>query len=1548
WLGKPSQMGRPSSSPPLVHFSAPAPALEKPTLGQLSVSDIKENSARLSWDIPTGTFDSFLIQYKDAEGKPKSLPVDGGSQEVTIYDLAPSRKYKFSLYGLVGRKRHGPVSTEMVTGERFPAPEKKPEREVTAPPGLGELSASDITSSSVRLSWSVPSGRFDSFLVQYKDAEGRPQVLPMEGDSREVTIPSLAPSRKYRFNLYGISGRKRLGPATADVTTASRDEEPVPEPEPEPVLGDLLVSDATSNSVRLTWSVPTGSFDSFFLQYKDPEGNDQALTVDQHSHEAIVPNLVPSQRYRFFLYGISGPQRLGPVSADATTAPLPTTPAPQPSLGELSVSDVTTDSVRLSWTVPTGSFDSFLVQYKDAEGKPQALPVDGGSREVTISSLVPSRRYKFNLYGVSGRKRLGPVSTDTVTGQWTNSPTQYKLDSYDPSIAPSLGELSASDATSNSVRLSWTVPTGNFDSFLIQYKDAEGKPQAIPVEGAFRETIVPNLVPSRRYKFNLYGLTGRKRLGPISTDATTASSQEHPTPPSLGELSASDATSDSIRLSWTVPTGNFDSFLIQYKDAEGKPQAIPVEGPFRETIVPNLVPSRRYKFNLYGLTGRKRHGPISTDATTAAVGTPPGATTEKVTVVQLSLDQLSVSDITSNSARLSWIVPTGNFDSFLVEYEDADGRPQALPVDGASRTLTVPNLEPSHRYTFNLYGLYRGKRYAAVGTPPKATTEKVTVVQLSLDQLSVSDITSDSARLSWTVPTGNFDSFLVEYEDADGRPLALPVDGASRTLTVPNLEPSHRYTFNLYGLYRGKRYGPLPVEAVTGMPPKATTEKVTVVQLNLDQLSVSDITSDSARLSWTVPTGNFDSFLVEYEDADGRPQALPVDGASRTLTVPNLEPSHRYTFNLYGLYRGKRYVVDWAVVFPLPPPRTYQLSVSDITSDSARLSWTVPTGNFDSFLVEYEDADGRPQALPVDGASRTLTVPNLEPSHRYTFNLYGLYRGKRYGPLPVEAVTALAVTLPPQPTLGELTAVDVSSDSLRLSWTVPTGNFDSFLVQYKDAEGRPQALPVDGGSREVTISSLLPSRRYKFNLYGISGRKRIGPISTSAVTEKESPTPALKLGELTAGNAMPNSLDVSWTVEAGDFDSFIIQYQDAQGKPQVLPVDGRLRSLHLHDLAPSHRYQINLYGVLGRKRLGPISTEAETAPLPTTPAPQPSLGELSVSDVTTDSVRLSWTVPTGSFDSFLVQYKDAEGKPQALPVDGGSREVTVSSLVPSRRYKFNLYGLSGRKRLGPVSTDTVTGQQGESQTSPDRPSLGELSASDATTDSIRLSWTVPTGSFDSFLIQYKDAEGKPQAIPVEGAFHETIVPNLVPSRRYKFNLYGLTGRKRHGPISTDATTGQLHLMSWGPFPGFIFCAPRLWNALPRESARLSWTVLSGRFDSFLVQYKDAEGKPQQLPLDGGTYETTISGLSPARRYKFNLYGIVGRKRLGPVSADTVTGQNSEKQRYGEMGNRETESIKSVPPSAYKNVYADPYKKDSMISFQNEHLPGLVLIQAIMR
>lgn len=81
-----------------------------------------------------------------------------------------------------------------------------------------------------------------------------------------------------------------------------------------------------------------------------------------------------------------------------------------------------------------------------------------------------------------------------------------------------------------------------------------------------------------------------------------------------------------------------------------------------------------------------------------------------------------------------------------------------------------------------------------------------------------------------------------------------------------------------------------------------------------------------------------------------------------------------------------------------------------------------------------------------------------------------------------------------------------------------------------------------------------------------------------------------------------------------------------------------------------------------------------------------------MTDETLDSLRLSWTVAQGSFDSFLLQYRDAERQPQAVPMAADQREATVRGLAPGRKYKFLLYGLLGGKRLGPISALGMTGE----------------------------------------------------------------------------------------------------------------------------------------------------------------------------------------------------------------------------------------------------------------
>uniref|UniRef100_A0A8V5GJP7 Uncharacterized protein n=1 Tax=Melopsittacus undulatus TaxID=13146 RepID=A0A8V5GJP7_MELUD len=246
------------------------------------------------------------------------------------------------------------------------------EEEPSSPPVLGELRAPHITSDSVQLEWSVPEGTFDSFTLQYRDAQGQPESLLLDGGSRRVTVPGLSPSQRYNFYLYGVIGQKRLGPISLDTLTGQ-----------EGFAAMALAPWVLGMRGGGCWGrACTGAFVRGML--------DQSLNpcVDV-----------------YFLHGVLS------IAAPAPQEKPPT----KPRLGELKAPHVSPDSVQLQWSVPEGTFDSFTLQYRDAQGQPQVLPVDGGSRTLTVPGLSPSRRYKFNLYGLWGRTRLGPVSTDTVT-----------------------------------------------------------------------------------------------------------------------------------------------------------------------------------------------------------------------------------------------------------------------------------------------------------------------------------------------------------------------------------------------------------------------------------------------------------------------------------------------------------------------------------------------------------------------------------------------------------------------------------------------------------------------------------------------------------------------------------------------------------------------------------------------------------------------------------------------------------------------------------------------------------------------------------------------------------------------------------------------------------------------------------------------------------------------------------------------------------------------------------------------------------------------------
>ncbi|XP_041490290.1 tenascin-X isoform X2 [Microtus oregoni] len=1625
----------------------PSPAIE-PRLEELTVTGVTPNSVSLSWMVPDGQFDSFMVQYKDRDGQPQEVPVAADQREVTILDLDPARKYKMNFYGLHGRRRVGPLSVLAMTDILPPAPATETAKLESL---LGELAVTDVTPESVGLVWTVPEGEFDSFVVQYKDRDGQPQVVPVAADQREVTIPGLEPSRKYKFLLFGVQDGRRHSQVSVEAKTAAS-------PGALPHLGELWVTDPTTDSLRLSWTVPEGHFDSFVVQFKD-KGGPRLLPVPGQEHTTTITGLDAGRKYRFLLYGLQGKKRFGPLSTEGTTEPMNTvdhtgvkSPS-KPRLGdELQVTSVTQDSVDLSWTVSEGQFDSFVVQYKDRDGQSQVVPVEGSHREVRVSGLDPGRRYKLLLYGLQEGKRVGPLSVIAMTGPketteaWTEVPTtstpavvprfgelrveeatphslhlswvvmegefnsfevqytdrdgqlkvvntegdqsditltglesdhRYLVTLYGfhdgqrvgpaqiealtvpweeeptepptmtPEPKPHLGELYVTDATPDSLSLSWTVPEGQFDQFVIQYKNGDGQPKVVRVPGHEDQVTIPGLEPDHKYKMNLYGIHSGQRVGPVSVVGVTAAEEETPSPtepsteapeppeePLLGDLTVTASSPDSLSLSWTVPQGDFDSFSVQYKDSDGRPQVVRVGGQEREAIVRDLEPGRKYKMNLYGLHDGQRVGPVSTVGVTDSTEEPTEASSLKP-----SLGELTVTDATPDSLSLSWTVPEGQFDQFVIQYKNGDGQPKVVRVPGHEDQVTIPGLEPDHKYKMNLYGIHSGQRVgpvSAVGmtaaeeetpSPTEPSTEAPEPPEEPLlGDLTVTASSPDSLSLSWTVPQGDFDSFSVQYKDSDGRPQVVRVGGQEREAIVRDLEPGRKYKMNLYGLHDGQRVGPVSTVGVTDPEEETmTTQAVpttTPKKPILGQLTVTDATPDSLSLSWTVPEGQFDQFVIQYKNGDGQPKVVRVPGHEDQVTIPGLEPDHKYKMNLYGIHSGQR-VGPVSVVgvtaaeeetpsptepsteAPEPPeePLLGDLTVTASSPDSLSLSWTVPQGDFDSFSVQYKDSDGRPQVVRVGGQEREAIVRDLEPGRKYKMNLYGLHDGQRVGPVSTVGVTApeeevtttqLVPTTTPEPPpkkprLGELSVTDATPNSLSLSWTVPEGQFDHFLIQYRNGDGQPKVVRVPGHEDQVTITGLEPDHKYKMNLYGIHSGQRVGPMSAVGVTaaEEETPSPTEPsteapeppeeplLGDLTVTASSPDSLSLSWTVPQGDFDSFSVQYKDSDGRPQVVRVGGQEREAIVRDLEPGRKYKMNLYGLHDGQRVGPVSTVGVTAPLPTEPSLEPRLGDLAVADVTSSTVRLSWTVAQGPFDSFLVQYMDAQGQPQTVPVSRDLSEVTISGLDPARKYKFLLFGLQGGKRHGPVSVDAKTDTKL-------LPRLGELTMTDVTQNSVGLSWTVPEGQFDSFLVQYKDRGGQLQVVPVAADQREVTIPGLEPNRKYKFLLYGLAGRKRLGPASVEGTTAPLEKPP----------QPRLGELTvtgeTADSLHLSWTVAQGPFDSFLVQYRDRDGQPQTVVVAADQNEVAIEGLQPRRKYKFLLYGLAGGKRLGPVSALGVT------------------------------------------------------------
>uniref|UniRef100_A0A8C5N044 Tenascin-X n=1 Tax=Leptobrachium leishanense TaxID=445787 RepID=A0A8C5N044_9ANUR len=901
-----------------------------------------------------------------------------------------------------------------------------------------------------------------------------------------------------------------------------------------------------------------------------------------------------------------------------------------------------------------------------------------------------------------------------------------------------------------------------------------------------------------------------------------------------------------------------------------------------------------------------------------------------------------------SSITLLWDQPETLPDSYEITFKakKENGVIQNT-VEGSLTTYHQTGLAPGEEYNVTI----QPRKDQTLG--PESTITASTKIETP-HGLRVTDISTSSFLLRWDRPQSLPDRYIVTLVTPSGKERKLKVPGKGDRVRLTGLEEGTRYRVILKAERRQEQSEgletnvttamaattaqpetttqpttPEPAEILISTTPQATQKPRGLVVAQMGALQVQDVTSDTVTLIWKARPGVYESFMIRYEDVteSTNPAETSVPGDQREVTLTHLTENTRYAVSVYGVRSGKlsRPLKVEVTTESAPDrgttPRLSPLSVSEIRPDSFLVSWIPLDGDFDSYVIQYGPPEGPIEEVTLQGDQTYYRLIGLIAEVNYTVEIRGMW-GEKYS----ETETIYVFTEKPQPPVMEsLTISEVKSDSVLLSWEVEGGEFESFLLYYRDGEGNPQEIPLEGSLRTFTVNNLKPGKKYKFVLYGIHEEKRSKPVTAETITEKPLPP---RLESFSASDVHSESVHLDWEVQGGEFDSFVLYYRDAEGKPREVLLESHLRVYEVEDLKPGKKYKFVLHGVSGAKKGKGMIVETTTAPrskpLDPTPAPAPQpaprLVDLQASEVGKDSVKLSWTVEgTVQFDWIVVQYREPEGGVRELQVPGQDISVDISGLLPSRKYKFNVYGLRGEKRSKPLSTEIETGYP--EVIGPPSSLLDDLYISPRGPHALYVSWEAPDSSFESFVVRYSlpDLETPLDEVQTDGSARSLLISDLQPDTVYHITLHGIRRGKEQGHLEATGKTAP---------PGLEPPRNLRFDGIAETSVIAIWDSPNVETTTFKVSYQLADGgEPESVNVVGTN--TLLKGLTPGAQYEVTVVSVRGFEESQPLSGYVITGGGGPRSLRVFDVTEVSALLRWDPPLGHTDKYIVTYKAENV-------------------
>ena len=381
--------------------------------------------------------------------------------------------------------------------------------------------------------------------------------------------------------------------------------------------------------------------------------------------------------------------------------------------------------------------------------------------------------------------------------------------------------------------------------------------------------------------------------------------------------------------------------------------------------------------------------------------------------------------------------------------------------------------------------------------------------------------TTTSIQLNWNAPQVPEDIPITGYDVryratevqwVNGNPLIssfveVSTTGPETTIELKNLSIGTSYGIGVRTVVANSKSIWSPVLYVATRP-----------TFRMDPPSVSERTTNSLRVNWTVPNFPDDNTLIGYkvryrpsvrgQNAPSPYTQVNIGGTETTLKITDLTPSTGYEIGVQALgangnsfWSNPVYATTYSA-FPIDPPT--DITTSERTATSFRVSWSVPEAAagiaVTGYRVRYRPAvHGQNAPSPytqvnIGGTETTLKITDLTPSTSYEIGVRALSaNASSLWSVPVYAATYS--TVPIDIPIG-LRSYEITPTGFRLSWEASNPPANATITGYE-----VRYRPVIVGTSQPYVTAKTANAETTLKITGLTPLKiyEIGVRALSAV-----------------------------------------------------------------------------------------------------------------------------------------------------------------------------------------------------------------------------------------------------------------------------------------------------------------------------------------------------------------------------------------------------------------------------------------------------------------